>query len=474
MIQDRHYIVQCISLLADALCALLAVSAAYLSRTALAHVYAAFAGALPGWFPPIVPYEEMHLFQEYIWLFPVCAILWPAALNRWGYYDFSDLHGTAARRGSIIKASLFCTLVLVTLVYVFKAQFIARIVVVGTGVWACAFILLKDAMLRAIIRRRHMQPAYQYHVLLVTQNEKKEKAMRVIHSFEEWGVRMHRVCDYDATPLDAFPDVLTDEPVDEVVFAVTPQAYAEVPPYVAVCEKLGIRTRILVDVYSPQICALKAEMLATTPALVLYPTTLNVGARTLKLFADKILAALLLCIFSPLLLLIAACIAITSRGGVFYCQTRCGLNARPFTLYKFRSMRHDADAMLPQLKEKSDLHGWAFKMKNDPRITRPGKILRRYSLDELPQLWNVLRGEMSLVGPRPVLPHEVTQFQLWERRRFSMKPGITGLWQVKGRTEIPNEKWVAYDLEYIDNWSLWRDCRILFQTIRVVLRGQGQ
>ena len=142
-------------------------------------------------------------------------------------------------------------------------------------------------------------------------------------------------------------------------------------------------------------------------------------------------------------------------------------------MYKFRSMIAGADTQKNGLAPTSDVEGWAFKMRDDPRLTRIGRFIRRFSLDELPQLWNVLRGEMSLVGPRPVLPDEVEKFELWERRRFSMKPGMTGVWQTSGRTALPNNQWVACDLDYIDNWSLHRDGVILAKTLLVVLRGEG-
>lgn len=474
MIQDRHYILQRLNILTDAACAILALIVAYMTRTALAYAYQMTAHLLPAWFPEIVPYEEMHLFQEYIWLFPVCAMLWPAALNRWGYYDLYDLRGTAARRWIVIKASIFSTIVLVTLIFVFKTQFIARIVIIGTSIWSAIFLVIKDTVMRTILLRMHTRPEYQYRVLLIAQKEKKEQAESLIYSYKEWGVRICNSRDLDDIDIDSFPALLTAEPVDEIVFSVTPSAYATLPPLIDICEKLGIRTRILMDIYRPDICELKAETLYNIPMLALNPTTHNVGALTVKIYADRVLALLLLIILSPLFLLIACIIAVTSRGSVIYRQVRCGFNARPFTLYKFRSMIENAEIMQEELAKANEVKGWAFKMKNDPRVTRVGTLLRRFSLDELPQLWNVLRGEMSLVGPRPVLPDEVEKFQLWERRRFSMKPGMTGLWQVAGRTKIPNEKWVEYDLDYIDNWSLKRDVLILLKTCWVVLCGKGE
>jgi len=183
----------------------------------------------------------------------------------------------------------------------------------------------------------------------------------------------------------------------------------------------------------------------------------------------------LLVFLSPLFLVVAVAIKLTMPGPVFFRQQRSGLSGVPFTLYKFRTMVTNAEQFKHELEAMNEMTGPDFKVTNDPRVTNTGKILRKYSLDELPQLWNVLRGEMSLVGPRPLPVDEVQRFQnLAHRRRLSVKPGLTCLWQISGRNQISDFKeWVRLDLEYIDNWSLWLDLRILALTIPVVLRGTG-
>jgi len=170
---------------------------------------------------------------------------------------------------------------------------------------------------------------------------------------------------------------------------------------------------------------------------------------------------------------ISAVIKLTSPGPVLFRQPRCGLHGRPFTFLKFRSMREGAEELKPSLAPFNEMDGPAFKMTNDPRVTRFGRFLRRTSLDEMPQLWNILKGEMSFVGPRPAVIEEVRQYQPWQRRRLSMKPGLTCLWQVSGRNELTFDEWMRLDLEYIDNWSLWLDVKIAFMTIPAVLRGRG-
>jgi exopolysaccharide biosynthesis polyprenyl glycosylphosphotransferase len=181
-----------------------------------------------------------------------------------------------------------------------------------------------------------------------------------------------------------------------------------------------------------------------------------------------------LLVLSPVLLLTALLVAVSSRGPVLYRQVRCGLNGRRFTLYKFRTMVEGADAQLEEVAHLNEVNGPAFKARHDPRVTLVGRALRRLSIDELPQLVNVMRGQMSLVGPRPPLPEEVARYERWQLRRLSMKPGLTGLWQVSGRAGLDDfDRWIALDLAYIDQWSLWLDLKILLQTIPAVLSARG-
>jgi exopolysaccharide biosynthesis polyprenyl glycosylphosphotransferase len=197
-------------------------------------------------------------------------------------------------------------------------------------------------------------------------------------------------------------------------------------------------------------------------------------ARGPKRALDIVVSALLLLALSPLLIVLAIGVRLTSGGPAIFTQTRCGLRGRPFKFYKFRSMVADAEARKRELIHLNEMQGPAFKIADDPRITRFGRVLRKYSLDELPQLWNVLIGNMSLVGPRPPTPGEVSAYTRQQARRLSVVPGITGLWQVSGRNKITSfDRWVELDLAYIERWSLWLDLRILARTVLVVLRAEG-
>ncbi|NUN24542.1 MAG: sugar transferase [Candidatus Jettenia caeni] len=177
---------------------------------------------------------------------------------------------------------------------------------------------------------------------------------------------------------------------------------------------------------------------------------------------------------APVFAIAAIAVKATSTGRIFFQQQRCSRNGRKFMVYKFRTMVENAESMLKDLLAYNEMSGPVFKMENDPRLTNVGKFLRKYSIDELPQLWSVLKGDMSLIGPRPPVPEEVSQYEPWQRRRLSMRPGLTCLWQVYGRNKISDfNEWMRLDLNYIDNWSLWLDCKILLRTLPVVLFGIG-
>jgi exopolysaccharide biosynthesis polyprenyl glycosylphosphotransferase len=239
-------------------------------------------------------------------------------------------------------------------------------------------------------------------------------------------------------------------------------------------QELGIRTRFAMDLFPHVRARVQLEELDGMPLLTFSTTPTSHLQLMAKRVLDVGLSGLLLGLGLPLVVLIGAAIKLTSGGGsVLFRQTRCGLNGRIFTLYKFRTMVRDAEARRRDLQHLNEMRGPAFKLRRDPRVTRLGRLLRKFSLDELPQLWNVLRGDMSLVGPRPPIPEEVAQYERWQRRRLSMKPGLTCLWQISGRNEVDFDRWMQLDLEYIDSWSPMLDLKILMKTIPVVLSGRG-
>ncbi|MCB0310629.1 MAG: sugar transferase [Bdellovibrionales bacterium] len=273
---------------------------------------------------------------------------------------------------------------------------------------------------------------------------------------------------------EAFENRLRRSPIDEVIFTDVVEVMPIVEEMVLVCAEQGIRTTIAADLFSIGLVKSGISYFGTMPLIHFQTPPGDKWELTFKRWIDLALAGLLLVLLSPLFLLIALCIKVNSRGPVFFVQQRVGLNGRLFPLYKFRSMQAGAERQLEDLRASNEMTGPVFKMKNDPRVTLVGSFLRRFSLDELPQLWNVVRGHMSLVGPRPPVPGEVSVYERKDRRRLSMRPGMTCIWQVSGRNEIKEfENWVKMDLEYIDNWSLALDFSLLIRTIPAVLLGTG-
>jgi len=261
--------------------------------------------------------------------------------------------------------------------------------------------------------------------------------------------------------------------IDDVFFAAPLNETAKLSPYIYTCEEVGVRAHVMWDMHNPKIAKVVTNQIGELPILSFTPTPTKIGALLFKYAADRVLALMLIVLLSPLLLAIAAAIKATSKGPVIFKQVRSGLNGRPFVMYKFRTMIQQAEEMKEQLMPQNEMSGPVFKLKKDPRITKLGHFLRRTSMDELPQLFNVLKGDMSIVGPRPLPTEEVEKFDRWQRRRQSMKPGITCIWQISGRNEIDFEDWMNLDLQYIDNWSLGLDFAIISKTIPAVLTGRG-
>jgi exopolysaccharide biosynthesis polyprenyl glycosylphosphotransferase len=275
-------------------------------------------------------------------------------------------------------------------------------------------------------------------------------------------------------PIERLLDVIHDQVVDEVAICLFTEDWGLIEWIATTCEAEGKLVRLPVPMPRLSIATAHVEDLEGTPVLSLLSGPNAALALVAKRLLDVTAAAAGMIMLSPLIGVIALTIALREGRPILYRQERVGLQGRRFRLVKFRSMVADADGMVEALQSQNEINGHAFKMSADPRITRVGRFLRRSSLDELPQLWNVLMGEMSLVGPRPPLPREVAGYDIWHRRRLSMKPGITGLWQIEGRNLAEFDRWVQKDLEYIDRWSPWLDIQILLRTIPAVIRADGR
>jgi exopolysaccharide biosynthesis polyprenyl glycosylphosphotransferase len=274
--------------------------------------------------------------------------------------------------------------------------------------------------------------------------------------------------------IDDLKKILEKKVIDEVIICLPIKTfYNKINMLINLCEEQGVTVRIIANLFNMKIAQSYIDHLDNIPILTLHSIPTDQIQLLIKRLFDIFLSIIMLIMISPLFLLIGIIIWLDDKGPVFFTQERVGLNKRLFKLIKFRTMVVNAEQLKKSIEINNEVSGPVFKIKNDPRLTRVGKFLRRTSLDELPQFLNVLKGEMSLVGPRPPIMSEVVQYELANRRRLSMKPGITCIWQISGRSNIPFDKWMELDLEYIDNWSILTDFKILLKTIPAVIRGSG-
>ena len=336
------------------------------------------------------------------------------------------------------------------------------------------------------LRSRNINEHSQVRILVVGTDERARRVGQLLESFKIWG---YRVVGYISGEKDKeiapelevmgsirdLPRLLQEQMVvDEILFVGSSRedlwTWEEL---IALCEDLGIRTRVVADFFPTSTSKVSLEFLEGLPLITFSRIPEHRVAIVAKRVVDFVISAPLLILLAPFLLLIALLIKFTSRGPVFYQQVRCGLYGRKFKLIKFRTMIEGAEDKLWEIRHLNEMGGPAFKMRDDPRVTPIGRVLRKSSIDELPQLWNVIKGEMSLVGPRAPVPEEVKYYSTKQRRRLCVKPGITCLWQVSGRSDLDFQQWMDLDLQYIDNWSFWLDVRIMLKTIPVVFTGRG-
>jgi exopolysaccharide biosynthesis polyprenyl glycosylphosphotransferase len=267
--------------------------------------------------------------------------------------------------------------------------------------------------------------------------------------------------------------LVREQAIDEAIITLPWMSRRKILSLMATCENEGVHFRIVTDLFQMSLSRVDIDEINGIPLIGVKEVSISGWNLTIKRGVDIIVASLGLVVLWPLMLLIGLLIKLDSPGPVIFTQTRMGKGGKPFTFYKFRSMKPEAEEELEKLWALNEASGPIFKIHDDPRMTGLGRFLRRTSLDELPQIYNVLRGEMSLVGPRPPIPDEVKRYQPWHLRRLEVSPGMTGLWQVSGRSELTFDEMVLLDLFYAENWSLWLDFKIMLRTIPVMLLGTG-
>jgi exopolysaccharide biosynthesis polyprenyl glycosylphosphotransferase len=422
-------------------------------------------------------------------LFAALLWLWHALFTAFGLYESRRLARRSGEVRDVIGATFCAALVLACFGMVFHIELVTTNFLAVFWASGVSVLVAGRLAMRLTLARLRLGGHNLRHVVIVGTNGRALEFARRLELEPTLGYRVVGFVDdawvgaeasRDVTwkllgKFEDFPDILRTRVVDEVVLCLPVKSfYQEASRLAALCEEQGILVRVLPDLFDVKFRRGATAQEAQDLAISLNAVPINPGAQLVKRALDVVIAGALLIITAPLFLVIAIMIVADSPGPVFFLQTRRGLNKRPFKMIKFRSMRADAEQRFAELTPLNEAGGPSFKLKQDPRITSVGGLLRRASLDELPQLVNVLRGEMSLVGPRPLFAWEFDQIQgEWIKRRCAVKPGLTGLWQVSGRSQLPFETRIKLDLEYIDNWSLGLDLKILAKTIPVVLLGRG-
>jgi exopolysaccharide biosynthesis polyprenyl glycosylphosphotransferase len=418
--------------------------------------------------------EPASPFANFAWLYLVLIPASPLVLESQGFYDHPPLCSRRAILWPLFKGCVLITVGLMLTVYVFHL-IVARGIFILFGCIGFCMVYSKEELIRLLLKSKLAQLQYKRRFILVGTEREIARMRKELKDQTDQSVEIVADLNLLETPVQQIVSMLHHYSVYGVILSAKHTYFEQVEYVIRACELEGVEVWLIADFFATQISRTSFDELLDRPLLVFRTTPEASWQSVIKHVMDLVGAFILLIVLLPLFLLIAIAIKLTSPGPVFFQQQRSGQNGAPFTLYKFRTMITNAEQLKHELEALNEMSGPVFKVTNDPRITRIGKWLRRYSLDELPQLFNVLRGEMSLVGPRPLPVDEVKRFSdLAHRRRLSVKPGITCLWQISGRNQIKDFKdWVRLDLEYIDNWSLWLDLSILLRTIPAVFAATG-
>jgi exopolysaccharide biosynthesis polyprenyl glycosylphosphotransferase len=412
------------------------------------------------------------------------AALWVLVMWFLGLYRLRAHWSAWAETLVIVRATALVGIIVFVLLFGAQLPDVSRLFLVGLFGAQLVVTLASRLAIRLLFAAARTRGLMTRNVLVIGTSPSAEAFADLTESHRELGLRVIGHLGRGGSPGDPLPrrpvlgrfedieEVLHSSVVDEVAICVPVSDWELVEAITRICAEEGKVVRVPSDDAVPGLAGAYVEQYGglTIQSLIYGPD------RILSLLAkrtiDVVGAILLLLITSPLLVGISLAIRAFDGPPVFFRQSRVGLHGRTFEVFKFRTMARDAEDQLADLMHRNEIAGHAFKVTNDPRVSRIGGFLRRTSLDELPQLLNVLRGEMSLVGPRPPLPTEVANYDVWHRRRFAMKPGITGLWQVSERRSPDFDRWVSIDLDYIDRWSLWLDLKIMARTIPAMLEGR--
>jgi exopolysaccharide biosynthesis polyprenyl glycosylphosphotransferase len=416
-------------------------------------------------------------FEKLVWIYPVLVFISPLVLEGQGFYSRSLLSSRRVKYWQLFKSCFLIVLALILALFFSKVLVlaVARLVPLWFGAISFFLVVLREELVTFISRSGMARGQHKRHFVLIGTPDETARMRKEINDRTEENIEVIASLNLNDTTITQLVELLHEHSVNGVILSARHAYFEQVEQAIRACELEGVEAWLLADFFKTQISRTTFDDFYGQPVMVFRTTPESSWQSALKRPFDIIGATVVLLVLSPVYLIVAMLIKFTSTGPVLFRQQRSGLNGRPFTIYKFRTMTTDAEARKQELQSLNEMRGPVFKVTNDPRVTPIGRILRRYSIDEFPQFFNVLRGEMSLVGPRPLPVDEVKRFDDFShRRRLSVKPGLTCLWQVSGRNNVADFKdWVRLDLEYIDNWSLWLDLKILWRTVPVVLGGVG-
>jgi exopolysaccharide biosynthesis polyprenyl glycosylphosphotransferase len=424
--------------------------------------------------------------NEYLILLILAVPTWCLILYWNGIYRKMRTRSGFEIVWTIVKSAFFVSVAFGTLIFLLNFKFVSRLFFI-IFISICFLLITAEKMMIFLLMHFIRKRGHNIQrILVVGKGKRAISTIQKIKGHPEWGLRVLGAIDDEPGKgpaeisnvhflgnLNDLASILKKEAIDEVFFVVPRSRLNFIEKAVGECEIVGIKATVAMDLFNLKLAKCRQIELDGIPFVSFETNVAKEGHLFIKRTFDLLVSGIGIAFGLPIFLIIGALIKLTSRGPILFKQARAGLNSREFVLYKFRTMYDGAELKRMEMQAQNEMDGPVFKIKHDPRITPVGRVLRKYSLDELPQLFNVIAGHMSLIGPRALPIYEIEKFEPWQRRRLSMRPGLTCLWQIGGRNKIDFTRWMELDLQYLDSWSIWLDLKIFLKTIPAVLFGTG-